>query len=180
MTDEEGAARNAVGAKLRSRPRLDQSGPLTGQQYWVRKDSARAKVKVKASKAKTASQPLQPQRDTRSTSGLHQSPSRVSPESHRLGAVQARKEGGGRKNAECKAPGSAGRSKRWNVAYLGLLPAPQDGLSDITDIYVARYGEPRPGEKVFIVTRQQKDGGGFGDAFFVDSASAKGDDARDG
>jgi hypothetical protein len=31
-------------------------------------------------------------------------------------------------------------------------------MSDITDIYVARYGEPRPGEKVFIVTRQQKDG----------------------
>ena len=57
-----------------------------------------------------------------------------------------------------QAPCSAGRSKRRNVAYLGLLPAPQNGLSDITDIYVARYGEPRPGERVFIVTRQQKDG----------------------
>jgi hypothetical protein len=31
-------------------------------------------------------------------------------------------------------------------------------MSDITDLYIARYGEPRPGEKVFIVTRQQKDG----------------------
>jgi hypothetical protein len=48
--------------------------------------------------------------------------------------------------------------KRRNVAYLGLLPTPQDGMSDITEIYVARYGEPRAGEKVFIVTRQQKDG----------------------
>ena len=48
--------------------------------------------------------------------------------------------------------------KRRNVAYLGLLPAPQDGLSDITDMYIARYGEPRPGMKVFIVTRQQQDG----------------------
>jgi hypothetical protein len=57
-----------------------------------------------------------------------------------------------------QAPCSAGRSKRRNVAYLGLLPAPQDGMSDITDIYIARYGEPRAGEKVFIVTRQQKDG----------------------
>ena len=54
-----------------------------------------------------------------------------------------------------QAPCSAGRSKRRNVAYLGLRPVPQDGMSDITDIYVARYGEPRPGEKVFIVTRQQ-------------------------
>jgi hypothetical protein len=57
-----------------------------------------------------------------------------------------------------QAPCSAGRSKRRNVAYLGLLPAPENGMSDITDIYIARYGEPRPGERVFIVTRQQKDG----------------------
>src|ERR1035438_2367775 len=57
-----------------------------------------------------------------------------------------------------QAPCSAGRMKRRNVAYLGLLPAPQGGMSDITHIYVARYGEPRAGEKVFIVTCQQKDG----------------------
>jgi hypothetical protein len=57
-----------------------------------------------------------------------------------------------------QAPCSAGRMKRRNVAYLGLLPAPQDGLSNVTAIYVARYGEPRPGEKIFIVTCQQKDG----------------------
>jgi hypothetical protein len=48
--------------------------------------------------------------------------------------------------------------KRRNVSYLGLLPSPKDGAVDITDIYVARYGEPKPGEKVFIVTRQQKNG----------------------
>jgi hypothetical protein len=57
-----------------------------------------------------------------------------------------------------QAPCSAGRSKRRNVAYLGLLPAPQNGMSDITEMYIARYGEPRAGEKVFIVTRQQKNG----------------------
>jgi hypothetical protein len=57
-----------------------------------------------------------------------------------------------------QAPCSAGRRKRRNISYLGLLPAAQDGLSDITAMYVARYGAPRPGERVFIVTRQQKDG----------------------
>jgi hypothetical protein len=45
--------------------------------------------------------------------------------------------------------------KRRNVSYLGLLPAPEGGVSDITELYVARYGEPKPGEKVFIVTRQK-------------------------
>ena len=57
-----------------------------------------------------------------------------------------------------QAPCSAGRMKRRNVAYLGLLPTPEGGVSDITELYVARYGEPKPGEKVFIVTRQQKNG----------------------
>ena len=55
-------------------------------------------------------------------------------------------------------PCSAGRSKRRNVSYLGLLPPPVGGLSEITALYKARYGEPRPGRKVFIVTCQQKNG----------------------
>ena len=57
-----------------------------------------------------------------------------------------------------QAPCSAGRTKRRNVSYLGLLAAPQAGLSDITALYVARFGEPLVGQRVFIVTRQQKDG----------------------
>ena len=91
LTEEEQAACIAAGAKLRSRSRLDQSGPLTGQQYWVRKDSAHAKVKVKPTKAKTAPQVLKPQRVARSTSGTHRGLSRVPPELHRLGALRARK-----------------------------------------------------------------------------------------
>jgi hypothetical protein len=55
-------------------------------------------------------------------------------------------------------PCNSGRSKRRNVAYLGLLPPPVDGWSDITYLYRARYGEPRPGTRVFIVTCQQKNG----------------------
>ncbi len=55
-------------------------------------------------------------------------------------------------------PCSAGRNKRRNVSYLGLLPPAEDGLSEITDLYKAKYGEPRPGTKVFIVTNQQKNG----------------------
>ncbi len=55
-------------------------------------------------------------------------------------------------------PCCAGRNKRWNVSYLGLLPSAVGGLSEITALYKARYGEPRPGRKVFIVTCQQKNG----------------------
>jgi hypothetical protein len=57
-----------------------------------------------------------------------------------------------------QVPCSLGRHKRRNVAYLGLLPVPEDGFADITDIYVAKYGPLRPDTKIFIVTRQQKNG----------------------
>jgi hypothetical protein len=53
---------------------------------------------------------------------------------------------------------SAGRTKPRHPVYLGLLPAPRDGLSDITESYVARFGVPEPGKKIIICTRQQKDG----------------------
>jgi hypothetical protein len=95
LTEEERAACIAAGAKLRSRSRHGQRGPLTGQQYWVRQDSAHAKVNVKPTKAKTASQVPQPERDTRSTSGLHRIYTGPTPYIHRLGAVPARKGRGG-------------------------------------------------------------------------------------
>jgi hypothetical protein len=48
----------AAGARLQSRPRLFQSGPLTGQQYWVRQECAR-KAAVDAPSAGTVAKPLQ-------------------------------------------------------------------------------------------------------------------------
>ena len=55
-------------------------------------------------------------------------------------------------------PCSTGRKKWRNGAFLGLLPAPVGGESDITELYVARHGEPEPGKRVFIRTRQQREG----------------------
>jgi hypothetical protein len=57
-----------------------------------------------------------------------------------------------------QAPCSAGRRKyRW-VGYLGLLASATDGLSDITALYTARFGQPSPGQRVFVVTCQEKNG----------------------
>jgi hypothetical protein len=55
-------------------------------------------------------------------------------------------------------PCSRGRYKRRNVSYLGLVPPPIRGLSEITSLYKTKFGEPRPGRKIFIVTCQEKDG----------------------
>ena len=42
--------------------------------------------------------------------------------------------------------------------FLGLLPPPIDGWSDITDLYVARYGVPKPNQAIWIRTCQHIDG----------------------
>ena len=57
-----------------------------------------------------------------------------------------------------EAPVSPARNKPRHPVFLGLLPAPQDGWSDITDQYAARFGLPEIGKKVIICTRQQRDG----------------------
>ena len=42
--------------------------------------------------------------------------------------------------------------------FLGLFPPPTDGWSDITELYVARYGAPKVGKAIWIRTCQHIDG----------------------
>jgi hypothetical protein len=56
------------------------------------------------------------------------------------------------------APVSAGVRCVQHYPLLGLLRAPVDGWSDITEDYVARYGVPVVGTAVFIRTCQHLDG----------------------
>jgi hypothetical protein len=57
-----------------------------------------------------------------------------------------------------QAPCSRGRTKHRRVNYLALLGPATSGQCDITVPYVAQFGQPRPGQKVFVVTCQQKNG----------------------
>ena len=59
---------------------------------------------------------------------------------------------------EAAAPVSAGVRCVQAYRYVGLLPAPDNGWSDITDLVVGRYGVLTPGKVLFIRTRQQIDG----------------------
>ena len=119
---------NEVGPKVRSKTRLG-SGPLTGQQLFQSLNSARACIR-------RGGLLLLP------TAQVIFNPSPVG----RLTATNG-KEGvrllvkvSGPVTEDImvfgQAPCSAGRSKRRNVAYLGLLPAPQNGISDIRDMYM--------------------------------------------
>jgi hypothetical protein len=56
------------------------------------------------------------------------------------------------------APVSTGIRCVQRFPFLGLLPAPIDGWSDITGLYVAYYGVPPVGMVIFIRTCQHIDG----------------------
>ena len=55
-------------------------------------------------------------------------------------------------------PCNAGRMKHRRVYYLGLAGPAANGQYDITAAYTARFGQPAPGQKVFILTCQTKNG----------------------
>jgi len=55
-------------------------------------------------------------------------------------------------------PCSAGIAVRANFSILGWLPPPVEGSSDITRLYVQKFGLPGDNQRVFIRVRQFNDG----------------------
>ena len=150
LSEEQRNRWTLAGAQVMSHPRLAQKGPLTGQQFWQAISTVRSIVGL----PETLEVPVRPI-FSRSNVG------RLVIEN---GADGARMylEVSGELNEDImvfgQEPCSRGRYKRRNVSYLGLVPPPVGGLSEITRLYKAKFGEPRPGQKVFIVTCQEKDG----------------------
>jgi hypothetical protein len=59
---------------------------------------------------------------------------------------------------EGAAPVRTGVRSVQHFTFLGLLPPPIDGWSDITELYIARYGVPKSGMAVWIRICQHIDG----------------------
>jgi hypothetical protein len=141
---------NAAAPQVMSHPQLAQQGPLTGQQFWQAISSVRAVVGLPPDFEPPAPVVFPP-----SVVG------RLVIENGE-GGVRLWLAVSGKLNEDVlvfgQEPCPAGRSKRRNVCYLGLLPPPIGGRSEITHLYKARFGEPRPGRKVFIVTCQTRNG----------------------
>jgi len=55
-------------------------------------------------------------------------------------------------------PWKAGRTYCGDFRFLGLLPAPIEGMSDIARLYRQKYGVPPPNSRIFIRAWQEVDG----------------------
>jgi hypothetical protein len=150
LTSEQQQAWTSAAAKVQSRPRLNQCGPLTGQQHYVGINSSRARIDREM---------------------LFWPPAPVAFGPNPVEALSLRY-ADGRLRIELKLSGpvpedimvfaqascSPGRKKWRHGTCLGLLPAPQHGISDITKLYLEAFGEPEPCRNLFIRTRQQRNG----------------------
>jgi hypothetical protein len=146
LTDEQRAAWITGGLQVESEPRLGQSGPLTGCQFYNKINCTLAAIG-------------EPSTDT--------PPERPSFGPNPVGALTITNDGGdiALKLSVPRAPAqyilvlgtppcSAGMTVPRRFVILGCLPAPVSRVSNITDLYKARYGTPPAGSRIFIRTRQ--------------------------
>ena len=150
LTEEQRVAWTGTARNGRTRRRLGHSTYLTGCQLFIKINSARAAVGLRP----LLDPPELPKFDTNPVVALV-----ITNDDD---DISLRLKVSGTPDAAIVvlgiSPRSAGVSYAWNFVTLGLMPAASRGLSDITDLYVARFGVPAPGTRVFIRTRQQING----------------------
>jgi len=150
LTEEQRQAWNAAARRVSSRPRLGQSGPLTGCAYFVQINCNLASIGLPMV--------LMPPERPR----FSRSPVGALVITNTGGEVSLKLAVAGTPDQHIivfgAAPCSTGISYVDHFTVLGLLPAPVAGFSNITALYGARYGVPPAESKVFIRTVQQING----------------------
>jgi hypothetical protein len=146
LTDEQRAAWITAAQQITSHPRLGQSGRLTGCQFFIKINCTLAAAGMDA----VVDPPGRPRFTANPTGALTIT---------NTGGTIALKLKVSRTPAHYTmvlgtTPCSRGVSRPRRFTLLGALPDPVSGVSDITDLYVAKYGIPPVGTRVFIRTRQ--------------------------
>ncbi len=150
LTDKQRAAWTSSASENQSRSRLGKSGPLTGCQLFVKINTNLAfvgedQLDDPPNFPQFADNPVGDLSIT-TTDGVMAIKLSVPSEPPRHMLVWA------------TAPASAGTSFAKRFVFLGLLPPPVAGFSDITQLYVARYGLPPARQRIFVRTQQQVNG----------------------
>ncbi len=150
LTEEQQDRWNAAGPQVLSHPQLSTRGPLTGQELCQSVNCIRRFIG------------LAPTLEPPAPVGFGPSPAGPLEITNDEDGVRLWLTVTGELNEDIMvfgaAPCPSGRRKRRTIVYLGLLPPPIGGRVEITRLYRARFGEPRAGRRVFIVTCQTRDG----------------------
>jgi hypothetical protein len=150
LTPQQRIAWTLAGQDDRSRPCLGKSARLTGCQLFIKINCARAAIGL----GQLSDPPPAPNFDENPVGELSITDTQ--------GSVSLKLSVPATQKADIyvygAAPCSAGITFVRDFVMLGRLPDPVGQVSEITDMYVARYGVPPAGMQVCIRTRQQVNG----------------------
>jgi len=150
LTDEQRAAWNGSASGNRTRPSLNQSGRLSGYLLFIRTNCNLAAIGLPE-----ILDPPDPPRFGRNPVGQLTITNTKGDISLKLSVAG--------KPAKYTIvlgtkPRTAGTTYADHFTILGVLPDPDRGVSDITDLFLAKYPVLHPGSRVFIQTVQQING----------------------
>ena len=142
ITEEQRIAWNTAAKTIQSRARLGQSGPLTGEQLYIKVNCNLTIV----SEPTVATPPAVPAFEANVVNAIELT--------NPGGAVAINLAATGTSAAFNLVwgapPQSAGCFAVNNFRYLGELPAVESGKANLTALYTAKFGAPAAGQKVFI------------------------------
>jgi hypothetical protein len=150
LTEEQREAWCAAAKMVRSHPRSGQSGPLTGQNLFTAINRNQALLELPPfvyppQRPEFGSNPVRALSITQGSAGI----------ALRLLVTG---EPAGHFLVFASRPYNAGRRYCDKFIYLGPLPPPTGGESDITELYLSKFGNPPAGSRVFINLWQQVNG----------------------
>ena len=150
LTEAQQNAWIAAASTVQSKPRLGQSGPLTGLQLFVRLNANLTRVGEPA--LTTPSD--RPTFDANIATGLE-----LTNVSNNV-AVKLTCSGssGAFNEVWACAPQNSGTRRPLSWRRLGELPAVVGGKADLTALYSAKFGLPVAGQRVFVRSQQMEDG----------------------
>jgi hypothetical protein len=150
LEEAQRAAWVAAAQQLRAHPRLGESGPLTGAQFFNKINctlSLFGKEQVDAPPAAPVFPNPAPQALVISNTAGVVALKLTCPSSPGDNTI-----------VRASAPQSQGREVCRDYRILGMCPTPVLGSADITGLYTARYGAPPAGTKVFVTVSVFVDG----------------------
>lgn len=150
LTDGQRTSWSSAALSHQTKPRLGMSGPLTGEQLFCRINA----VLLTFGQDQVDVPPPYPVFPTLAPRGL------VITNTADVIAIKLTCPSNPGENTALRAsaPCSAGIARTPRQVIIGTVPTPAAGSSDITSAYVARYGVPGVGSRLFVTCNQFVDG----------------------
>lgn len=150
LTQAQRDAWDAEGKNHQSKSRLGQSGPLTGAQLFIRLNFNL----LQTGQAQVDTPSSAPEFPALAVTGLS-----ITNTSGTIALKLATSGSPGDYTLiRASAPQSQGHEVCSEFRFIGLCPTPTNNVADITSLYVAKFGAPPVGTKVFVQANQIADG----------------------